>query len=218
MRARQCRDHRINGDLRCSCAVMRSVEQHGPMRLHRPLRMAGGSRRVADGRERIRLDGNDLEVGRLSEQLVERCRAGDGLAPEHHRGQARDAGVERRLDLFRAADERLGATVARDVGHFGRRQHDVDGIDHGTGLERAVVADDPLPGVGRIERHTVARTHREPDQMGCQRARELVQLAETEGSATGHERHLVTEAPRSGGQHLSERVEHHRLPISDWPR
>ena len=42
------------------------------------------------------------------------------------------------------------------VGHLGRRQHDVDRVDDGAGLQRAVVADDPFPAVRRVERDAVA--------------------------------------------------------------
>ena len=132
----------------------------------------------------------------------------DGLVAEHDRLETRDPGAERRLELLRTADQRLRATVPGHIHDLGRRQHDVDGIDDGTRLQHAVVADDPLPRVRRVERHTIARSDTEPHEAGRECARQRVELVERERPVADHQRAPVAKALGRRGQHLRKRSEH----------
>ena len=113
-----------------------------------------------------------------------------------------------RRDFVRAADQRLRAAVPGHVGDLGRRQHHVDRIDYGAGLQRAIVADDPLPRVRRIERHAVARLDAEPDEARGKRTRQFVELSKTERPSFDSQRGPVAERARRVRKNLSEGIEH----------
>jgi hypothetical protein len=124
-----------------------------------------------------RVDRHGLEGGRLADELVEGQRTRQRLAPERDGGEAGDSLGQRGRELLAAADQRLRAAVARDIGDLGRSQHDVDRVDHRAGLERAVVAHHPLPRVGGVEGDAVARLDTELHQAGSERIREIVERA-----------------------------------------
>ena len=176
VRARERRHDRVELRLQVHLRGHGAVQHHRAVGLHRALGVARRPRRVADGRERRRIGSHGLEARGVADELGKRRRALDRLVAEHDRLETRDPGAERRLDLLRTADQRLRATVPGHVHDLGRRQHDVDGIDDGTRLQHAVVADDPLPRVRRVERHAIARSDAEPAR-GSPRVRSTARRA-----------------------------------------
>ena len=207
VRARERRHDRIELRLQVHLRGEGAVEHDRTVGLHGALGVARRPRRVADGRERRRIGAYEFEaLGVADERSKRRC-ALDRLVAEHDRLETRDPGAERRLDLLRTADQRLGATVLGHIDDLRRRQHDVDGIDDGTRLQHAVVADDPLPRIRRVERHAVARRDAEPHQARRECARQLVELGERERLVADHQRALVAKALGGAGQHLRERSE-----------
>ncbi len=159
------------------------------------------------------LTDNRLEGLALGDEFAEGRRAGDRRAAKDNGREAGHAGFERGLNLLRAADQGFRPAVLGHIGDLGRGQHHVDRVDHGAGLQRAVVADDPLPGIRRIERHPVAGPDAEPDEARRERARQIVEVAKAERASLDHERGPVAEGARRVREHLSKGIEHHQ-PLS----
>ena len=213
MRAGQRRDDGFERRLQMQLRGHGGVEDDGAMGLHRAFRMAGRAGRIADGRERVGPDRDRLEGLPLRDELVERRRSRHGPIAEHDGLQTGDARFEGGRDLVRAADQRLRPAIPGDVCDFGRRQHHVDRIDHGARLQRAVIADDPLPGIRRVERDAVAGPDPHLYETHSERVRQIVELAKAEGPPVDHERCPVAESAHRMGEDLSKGIEHERPSI-----
>ena len=107
------------------------------MRLHRAFRVAGGAGGVADGGKRIGPDGDRLERLTPGNEFAKGRRSAERAVAEDDGVEPADARRERGRDFIRATDQRLCAAVPGHIGDLGRRQHHVDRIDHGAGLQRA---------------------------------------------------------------------------------
>jgi len=107
-----------------------------------------------------------------------------------------------------ASDSILGAAIADDEADFGGCQHHVERVHHGAHLEDAVVGDDPLPAIARIERHAVARLDAHGLEGIGEAAGERVDLRETEPAPLEDERGRAAE-PRGGhGGDLGKVLQH----------
>ena len=120
--------------------------------------------------------------------------------------------------LLGTGEHRGGSAVAQHERQLRRGEHDVHRVDDRPGLERAVVGDDPLPAVLRVEGHRLPM----PQPPRVQRRRDavalVVQLAIGHRPGRGHECDLVAEPRGDLRQQLAETVHVVLLPVRRTPR
>ena len=111
------------------------------------------------------------------------------------------------FELVRACEEHARPTVAKHEANLVGGQHDVDRVHYGRGLQSAVVGDDPLPPVRRVQRHTVAGDDTTVDESRSDPVRQLVELCVGEAAGRRDQRDLVGTARGRQGQDLAGSVE-----------
>ena len=141
-----------------------------------------GAERGARGEQRLVVVGPRRPLGRLANHVVpDPWRRGAQLLD-----QGQELGVEDQ-------DARLG--VREDVRDLGRRQPDVDRVQHGAGLQDAVVALEQLVRVERQERDDLAPPDADAFERRRQPVHPLVVLGVAEAAVAVHDADLAAVEP-----------------------